>query len=281
MGFTDGRAVGASLGNALTQDDRFSRSDVIKWELFQDRRRYCAGEERAQSPGPSRPGLPEAVFFVGQDMRRSPVDISCLGGGTSPVGPVPLGSSEGTSRASGSLTDGLRFQYSGRMPRDRRQEFDSAVLPCLPSVSFLAERLLGRGADAEDLVQETFLRAWASFDRFVTGTDARRWLITIALNAFRDRMRRRSRDPLSLETLPEAPATGSPLEPPLPVREILDDRLARALDDLPEAPRAVLTLAVIEGIPGAEIARMMGCPEGTVRSLLSRAKAELRRRLSP
>ncbi len=167
------------------------------------------------------------------------------------------------------------------MPPDRRQDFDRTALAHLASVSFLAERLLGPGADAEDLVQETFLRAWASFGRFEPGTDARKWLVTIALNAFRDRMRRRGRDPLSLDALAELPAAGPSPDAPLPVREILDDRLARALDGLPEAQRAVLTLAVIEGIPCTEIARTTECPEGTVRSLLCRAKAELRRRLAP
>lgn len=226
-------------------------------------------------------GLAAAARFEEMDKRPGPADISVSPGTMSPAGSVREGGGESAVKKPDLLTDRPRFSYSAGMQRDRREEFDLAAIPCLPSVSFLAERLLGPGPDAEDLVQETFLRAWASFDRFEPGTDARKWLVTIALNAFRDRMRRRGRDPISLETLPEAPAANPPDAPLLPLHEILDDRLARALDRLPEASRAVLTLSVIEGIPAREIARMMGCPEGTVRSLICRAKAELRTRLAP
>ena len=169
------------------------------------------------------------------------------------------------------------------MTVERRLAFEQAALPHLAAVSFLAERLQGRtGADAEDLVQETFLRAWAAFDRFAPGTDAKAWLLTIALNAFRDRMRRKGRAPLSLDATgvePEAPGPAPATS--VPLDRIADDRLLRALDALDETSRAILTLAVIEGVPGPEIARAMGTPEGTVRSLLSRAKARLRRSLSP
>ena len=169
------------------------------------------------------------------------------------------------------------------MSDDRRIAFERSALPHLAAVSFLAERICGgAGADAEDLVQEAFLRAWAAFDRFTPGTDAKAWLVTIALNAFRDRMRRKGRDVLSLDAAgkePEAPAAAPDPAPPLD--RIADDRLLRALDALPPAARAVLTLAVIEGLPGPTIARAMGVPEGTVRSLLSRAKSRLRQSLAP
>jgi RNA polymerase sigma-70 factor (ECF subfamily) len=168
------------------------------------------------------------------------------------------------------------------MDSSRREAFEHAALPHLGSVAFLAERLFaGAAPDSDDLVQETFLRAWVAFDRFAPGTDARAWLLTIALNAFRDRMRKRGRDPIALDAVAE-PAAPEPAPPePLPPESMLDDRLARALDALPPVSRAILVLAVIEGIPRQEIARALECPEGTVRSLLSRAKADLRRRLAP
>ncbi len=165
------------------------------------------------------------------------------------------------------------------MSADRHKVFEHEALPHLASVAFLAERLCGgRRADADDLTQETFLRAWAAFGRFTPGTDAKAWLLTIVLNAFRDRARKKGRDPLSLESVGAEPSAPDLQSPPA---EIGDDRLLRALDALPEAARAVLTLAVIEGIPCAEIARASGLPEGTLRSHLSRAKAQLRRSLSP
>ncbi len=168
------------------------------------------------------------------------------------------------------------------MPDTRRDTFEQIALPHLASVAFLAERLSGGGgADADDLVQETFLRAWTAFDRFSAGTDAKAWLLTIALNAFRDRARRRGRDPVSLESVgaePESPPSPQAASPALDT--IGDDRLRLALDALPESSRTVLTLAVIEGVPGPEIARALGCPEGTVRSILSRAREQLRRRLA-
>jgi RNA polymerase sigma-70 factor (ECF subfamily) len=168
------------------------------------------------------------------------------------------------------------------MDAARREAFERTSLPHLGSVAFLAERLAGgAGPDADDLAQETFLRAWAAFDRFTPGTNARTWLLTIALNAFRDRMRRRGRDPLALESVAEPQAPEPPPASPLPLETVLDDRLTKALDALPPVSRAVLVLAVIEEVPRQEIARTLGCPEGTVRSLLSRARSELRRRLAP
>ena len=165
------------------------------------------------------------------------------------------------------------------MSADRHKDFEREALPHLASVAFLAERLCGgRCADADDLTQETFLRAWAAFGRLQPGTDAKAWLLTIALNAFRDRARKKGRDPLSLDSVGAEPAAPSPMSPSA---DLVDDRLLRALDALPEAARAILTLAVIEGIPRAEIARASGIPEGTLRSHLSRAKAHLRRTLSP
>lgn len=157
-----------------------------------------------------------------------------------------------------------------------RAEFERVALPYLHSVAFLAERLCGAGADAEDLAQETFLRALAAFDRFAPGTDLRKWLLTIALNAFRDRMRRKGRDLLSLDAAPLDPP--APPAAPSAVEAVDDPRLLRALDGLAPPARAVLTLCVIEGLSRKEAAEAMGCPEGTVRSLLSRAKSGLRRR---
>lgn len=165
-------------------------------------------------------------------------------------------------------------------PEDLRAAFERTALPHLGSVSFLAQRLAGAGPDADDLVQETFLRAWAAFDRFVSGTNARSWLITIALNLFRDRMRRKGRDPISLgETLPDPPAPES--APALPPAEMLDPKILKALDALSPTSRTVIVLAVMEGLPRTEIAGMLDCPVGTVRALLSRAKSELRRMLTP
>src|SRR5512137_1181302 len=132
------------------------------------------------------------------------------------------------------------------MADPRRVAFERAVLPHLASAAFLAERLCGgTGPDAEDLAQESILRAWSAFDRFVPGTNAKAWLLTIALNAFRDRMRRKGRDTLSLDAAGADPVAPAPAPgPSVPLDRIADDRLLRALDTLPEASRAVLILAV-------------------------------------
>jgi RNA polymerase sigma-70 factor, ECF subfamily len=147
-----------------------------------------------------------------------------------------------------------------------------------------ALRLTRNPAEAEDLVQDTYLKAFRSAHRFEAGTNLRAWLFTILMNTFRNRRRDRARDVVDVdsdiveqaETRPEA--GGTPEEALL--RQALDADLQAALDDLPEQFRAAVWLRDVEEFTYAEIARMLAVPAGTVMSRISRGRRLLYERLT-
>ncbi|HSB19608.1 MAG TPA: sigma-70 family RNA polymerase sigma factor [Anaeromyxobacteraceae bacterium] len=151
----------------------------------------------------------------------------------------------------------------------------------------LARHLARDAADAEDLVQETYARAFRAMERFSPGTDLRAWLFRILRNAFLDTRRRESRSPLDrdadLEAVAERPA---PEEGALRgdrelerLRGIVGSEIEAALRQLSEEARLVVLLD-LEGLAEAEIADVMGCAAGTVKSRLSRGRAALRELLA-
>jgi RNA polymerase sigma-70 factor (ECF subfamily) len=137
-------------------------------------------------------------------------------------------------------------------------------------------------SQAEDLVQETYARALAGARHFEAGTNLKAWLCAILRNAHLDRRRRASHDPLALESddpiEDAAPPSGPDLEPEQ-IRALIGEEVAEAVRDLPEGFRTAILLD-LEGMSEKEIAVIMGCAPGTVKSRLSRARAELRRRLA-
>lgn len=148
-----------------------------------------------------------------------------------------------------------------------------------------ARRLTGDEAEAEDLVQETFTRALGAADRFEPGTDLRAWLFRILRNLNLDARRRERRHPtVAAAPLEEMEAgDGEPLLADAELerlREVVARDLERALAMLPEAWRSLVLLR-LEGLGDQELAEVMGCPAGTVKSRLARARAALRQRLRP
>ena len=147
----------------------------------------------------------------------------------------------------------------------------------------LARYLTGRDADAEDLVQETYARALGAGARFTPGTNLKAWLFRILRNAFLDAARRRRRaPPRAGADLDEAPGP----EPAIlgdaelgRLRGVVAEEIEGALRTLPEEARTVILLDV-EGLDEGEIAEVMGCARGTVKSRLHRARSALRARLS-
>ena len=157
----------------------------------------------------------------------------------------------------------------------------------LDALHRVARRLTGRGGDAEDLVQETYLRAFRGAGRFTPGTDLRAWLFRLLRNAFIDGWRRESRSPVDRRADPEEAASSSTegqnmlrgdveLER---LRGVVGEEIEAALRALPEESRTVVLLD-LEGLAEAEIAEVMGCAPGTVKSRLYRARLALRERLA-
>jgi len=127
-------------------------------------------------------------------------------------------------------------------------------------------------ADAEDLVQETFLRAYRGFDRFTPGTNIRAWLFTILHRVRTDALRRTGRSPETVELDGEGPGVAAHQE----VQAQAGTDLSRALAGLPEMFRAAVLLRDREGLSYEEIARIMEVPIGTVMSRIHRGRALLR-----
>lgn len=161
---------------------------------------------------------------------------------------------------------------------ERGKVFEEAALPHLGDVYRLA-RQMSDGQTAHDLTQETYLRAWKYFDTFERGTNCRAWLFRILHNVWADQWRRSRQDILLPEDEPRA-------EPYYDwedefLGEGLSEEVEAALAQLPEPHRWAVLLADVEELSYKEIARVMGCPVGTVMSRVNRGRRTLARLLRP
>jgi RNA polymerase sigma-70 factor (ECF subfamily) len=163
--------------------------------------------------------------------------------------------------------------------------FAAEALGLLESLFATALRLTRNRSDAEDLVQDTYVKAFRFSDRFTPGTNLKAWLYTILHNTWRNRRREASRDTVEVdsERLEQAAADG-PAAADNPehilLRATLDADLQAALDELPDAFREAVWLRDVEEFSYAEIAAMLGVPIGTVMSRISRGRRLLFERLS-
>ena len=177
------------------------------------------------------------------------------------------------------------------MLRRRRQRpapdaFSADVLAYLEPLYATALRLTRNRADAEDLVQDTLVKALRFSDGFTPGTNLKAWLYTILHNTWRNRLRDAARDSVDVDServeaaasLPGGPVA---LETPerILLRESLDVDLKAALDELPDVFREAVWLRDVEEFSYAEIASMVQVPIGTVMSRISRGRRQLFERL--
>ena len=158
--------------------------------------------------------------------------------------------------------------------------FDTTVLPYLNSAYNLARWLTRNEHDAEDIVQESSLRALRSFDTFIPSRHARAWLLTIVRNSCRTWLKRnRSKTEQLNETSQTAVGTWSDSEADL-IKNANSQRAREALEDLRVEYREILVLRELEELLYKEIGQIIEIPLGTVISRLSRARRELYNRLS-
>jgi len=161
-------------------------------------------------------------------------------------------------------------------------DFEAVTLPHLDALYALALRLTRNGRDAEDLVQDTMVKAFRFFHRFERGTNAKAWLFKILSNLFNNDYRDRSRE---REVMTDVEDQGAfiPSEPRSPEAEAISRRTAAeiqaALESLPHDFRLAVVLADLEELSYREIAEVMGCPVGTVMSRLHRGRKLLREAL--
>lgn len=172
------------------------------------------------------------------------------------------------------------------MSDERNREFERVALPLLPTIARVAAALTGGGADADDLVQETFLRAYRHWHTFRPGTDCKGWLSTICRHAFAEQRRRDARstavDDQELESLAAAHAhiraRASGVDDMF-ARLDVGPAIAAAIAQLEPHYRDVVRLADVDGFSYDEIAAMLDIPIGTVRSRLFRARRMLQEAL--
>lgn len=221
--------------------------------------------------------------------------------------PTPFGDNRNIDAATGVYTCGALGDMPLRRPTqqpqgangapDRAREararaIETEAISNIDGLYRTALRLTRAPADAEDLVQETYLKAFRSADRFEPGTNLRAWLYTILHNTARNRARDRARDAVTVdsETVDQAAEGASPYgafgdlgQPETPESLLLKDALTpdvqTAIDALPDAFRQAVWLRDVEEFSYAEIGEMLGIPPGTVMSRISRGRRMLFERL--
>lgn len=176
------------------------------------------------------------------------------------------------------------MQILSEFDKKKQKEFKNEILPHLDSLYNFALRLANDHNDAEDLVQDTLVKAYRFFDSYEKGTYAKAWLFRILKNSFINRYRKTSKQPDQVdfdeisafyENIRSEQTDTTDFQEIL-FREQLDDEVSRALNKLPEDFRTVVLLCDIDGFTYEETANMLDVPIGTIRSRLHRGRSLLR-----
>ena len=165
--------------------------------------------------------------------------------------------------------------------------FTNETLPHRNALYNYALKISGNSDDAQDLVQETYYKAYRHFDKFQSGTNSKAWMFMILKNSFINDYRKSKREPYKLdyeqiqnfyENVKSDRAQENNLDKEF-YNDLLDDELTQAIDQLPAKMREVFLLCDLDGNSYEETAELVGCPVGTVRSRLHRARHMLQETL--
>jgi len=157
--------------------------------------------------------------------------------------------------------------------------FESEAMEHIDDLYRTALRLTRDATDADDLVQETYMQAWKSFDRYELGTNCRAWLYKILFNKFDHHRRKKYTQAKYFQEVDELVFANSAQAPTLP-EHLTDREVIAALDKLPEHYRSVVLLADVHEFDYKEVAQILDIPIGTVMSRLNRARTQLKKTLA-
>ncbi len=215
--------------------------------------------------------------------RRGRLPLATMSASTSPPGTPP-------ESAEVNPTGSSQADLSTETPQQRRARFEREALPLVDQLYSAALRTARNPADAEDLVQETYAKAYAAFHQFQPGTNLKAWMYRILTNTYINTYRKKQREPLQadgaeiedyqLHRADSHTSSGGRSAEDVALEHLPDTDVKRALLQIPEDFRLAVYLADVEGYAYREIAEIMDTPIGTVMSRLHRGRRQLRELLA-
>lgn len=157
--------------------------------------------------------------------------------------------------------------------------FEAETMQHINDIYRTALRLTRDASEADDLVQETYMQAWKSFDNYEVGTNARAWLYKILFNKFDHHRRKKFTQAKYIQEADELVMGNAAWSAPVP-QDLTDEEVISALNKLPDHYRSVVLLADVHEFDYKEVAAILDIPIGTVMSRLSRARGQLKKTLA-